>query len=73
MWKRQIWTDARAVELMRIAALSENEKVLNGGTRFFLGSDKEVRNNIADQTAHVKADPVRSVKTQPTRATMRKT
>jgi protein SDA1 len=41
MWKRQIWTDARAVEVMRLAALSENEKVITGGVRFFLGGDKE--------------------------------
>ncbi|KAH3907452.1 ribosome biogenesis-related protein SDA1 [Parastagonospora nodorum] len=41
MWKRQIWTDARAVEVMRLAALSDNEKVITGGVRFFLGGDKE--------------------------------
>jgi protein SDA1 len=41
MWKRQIWTDARAVEVMRLAALSDNEKVVSGGVRFFLGGDKE--------------------------------
>ena len=41
LWKKQIWTDARAVEVMRLAALSENEKVIAGGVRFFLGGDKE--------------------------------
>lgn len=41
LWKRQIWTDARAVEVMRLAALSDNEKVITGGVRFFLGGDKE--------------------------------
>ncbi|KAJ4362652.1 Severe Depolymerization of Actin [Ascochyta clinopodiicola] len=41
LWKKQIWTDARAVEVMRMAALSENEKVIAGGVRFFLGGDKE--------------------------------
>jgi protein SDA1 len=41
LWKRQIWTDARAVEVMRMAALSDNEKVITGGVRFFLGGDKE--------------------------------
>ncbi|KAF2138091.1 uncharacterized protein K452DRAFT_277841 [Aplosporella prunicola CBS 121167] len=41
MWKRQIWTDARTVEIMKEASLSENEKVVVGGVRFFLGGDKE--------------------------------
>ncbi|KAF1952129.1 SDA1-domain-containing protein [Byssothecium circinans] len=41
LWKRQIWTDAKAVSIMKEACLSENEKVLSGGTRFFLGGDKE--------------------------------
>jgi protein SDA1 len=50
LWKRQIWTDARAVEVMRLAALSENEKVLTGGVRFFLGGDKE-REEAADESS----------------------
>ena len=50
LWKRQIWTDARAVEVMRLAALSENEKVLTGGVRFFLGGDKE-REEAADDSS----------------------
>ncbi|KAI4663126.1 uncharacterized protein J4E88_010831 [Alternaria novae-zelandiae] len=41
LWKRQIWTDARAVEVMRLAALSDNEKTISGGLRFFLGGDQE--------------------------------
>ena len=50
LWKRQIWTDARAVEVMRMAALSENEKVIAGGVRFFLGGDKE-REEAADESS----------------------
>lgn len=50
LWKRQIWTDARAVEVMRLAALSENEKVVAGGTRFFLGGDKE-REDAAEESS----------------------
>jgi protein SDA1 len=50
LWKRQIWTDARAVEVMRLASLSENEKVLTGGVRFFLGGDKE-REEAADDSS----------------------
>jgi protein SDA1 len=41
LWKRQIWTDAKAVEIMKEAALADNEKVIGGGVRFFLGGDKE--------------------------------
>ncbi|KAK8190292.1 SDA1-domain-containing protein [Phyllosticta capitalensis] len=48
LWKRQIWTDARAVEIMKEASLSENEKVIIGGVRFFLGGDKE-REEAADE------------------------
>lgn len=49
MWKRQIWTDARTVEVMRLAALSDNEKVITGGVRFFLGGDRE-REEAADDS-----------------------
>ena len=41
MWRRQIWTDSKAVEIMKEAALSENAKVISGGVRFFLGGDQE--------------------------------
>lgn len=41
LWKRQIWTDAKAVDIMKEAALAQNEKVVSGGVRFFLGGDKE--------------------------------
>lgn len=41
MWARQIWTDAKAVEIMKEAALAQHEKVVSGGVRFFLGGDKE--------------------------------
>lgn len=41
LWKRQIWADAKAVEVMKEASLAENEKVIVGGVRFFLGGDKE--------------------------------
>jgi protein SDA1 len=41
LWKRQIWTDVKAVEIMKEAALANNPKVVVGGVRFFLGSDRE--------------------------------
>ncbi|KAF2786788.1 SDA1-domain-containing protein [Melanomma pulvis-pyrius CBS 109.77] len=49
LWKRQIWTDSKAVEIMKEASLSDNEKVITGGVRFFLGGDKE-REEMADDT-----------------------
>lgn len=50
LWKRQIWTDARAVSVMENAALSQNEKVVTGGVHFFLGGDKE-REEAADDSS----------------------
>ncbi|KAF1995717.1 SDA1-domain-containing protein [Amniculicola lignicola CBS 123094] len=50
LWKRQIWTDSSAVEIMKEASLSENEKVITGGVRFFLGGDKE-REEAADESS----------------------
>ena len=41
LWKRQIWTDSKAVETMKECCLADNEKVVVGGVRFFLGGDKE--------------------------------
>ena len=41
LWKRQIWTDSKAVETMKECCLADNEKVVIGGVRFFLGGDKE--------------------------------
>ncbi|KIW85412.1 hypothetical protein Z517_00802 [Fonsecaea pedrosoi CBS 271.37] len=50
MWKRQIWTDAKAVEIMKEAALADNEKCVIGGLRFFLGGDKE-REELEDESS----------------------
>ena len=50
LWKRQIWTDVRAVEIMKEAALADNEKVIGGGVRFFLGGDKE-REELEDESS----------------------
>jgi protein SDA1 len=50
MWKRQIWTDAKAVEIMKEAALADNEKCVTGGVRFFLGGDKE-REELEDESS----------------------
>lgn len=50
MWRRQIWTDAKAVEIMKEAAVADNEKVVSGGVRFFLGGDKE-REEMEDDSS----------------------
>ncbi|EEB09130.1 SDA1 family protein [Schizosaccharomyces japonicus yFS275] len=40
LWRRKIWSgDARAVEIMKTAALSPNTKVMLAGIHFFLGVD----------------------------------
>lgn len=41
LWKRQIWTDAKAVSVMEIAARSRDAKVVTAAVRFFLGADRE--------------------------------
>lgn len=50
LWKRQIWTDSKAVEIMKEASLGDNEKVIIGGVRFFLGGDKE-REELEDESS----------------------
>lgn len=41
LWKKQIWTDAKAVSIMEAAGLSQDAKVVTSGVRFFLGGDQE--------------------------------
>ncbi|KAK9447381.1 SDA1-domain-containing protein [Limtongia smithiae] len=41
LWRRGIWDDARAVEIMKQAALHGNTKVAIAGVLFFLSADKE--------------------------------
>jgi protein SDA1 len=50
LWKRQIWTDSKAVDIMKEAALAENQKVIVGGVKFFLGGDKE-REELEDESS----------------------
>ncbi|KAL4880198.1 SDA1-domain-containing protein [Aspergillus karnatakaensis] len=63
LWKRQIWTDAKAVEVMKEAALAENEKVIVGGVRFFLGGDKE-REEMEEESSDEEAVDIGRVKHQ---------
>ncbi|KAL8968472.1 MAG: hypothetical protein Q9183_002445, partial [Haloplaca sp. 2 TL-2023] len=50
LWKRQIWVDGKAVEIMKEASLADNEKIVAGGVRFFLGGDKE-REELEDESS----------------------
>jgi protein SDA1 len=55
LWKRQIWTDAKTVDIMKEAALADSEKVIAGGTRFFLGGDRE-REEAEDESSDEEID-----------------
>ncbi|KAL2197087.1 SDA1-domain-containing protein [Corynascus similis CBS 632.67] len=62
LWRRQIWTDARPCDVMKEACLSDNEKVVIGGVRFFLGGDKE-REELEDESSDEDVD-IKKVKHQ---------
>ena len=61
LWKRQIWTESKAVEIMKEAALADNEKVIIGGVRFFLGGDKE-REELDDESSDEEKVDIGSIK-----------
>ncbi|KAL4997827.1 SDA1-domain-containing protein [Aspergillus recurvatus] len=63
LWKRQIWTDAKAVEVMKEASLAENEKVIVGGVRFFLGGDRE-REEMEEESSDEEVIDISRVKHQ---------
>lgn len=62
LWRRQIWTDAKPCDVMKEACLSDNEKVVVGGVRFFLGGDKE-REQMEDDSSDDEVD-IKKVKHQ---------
>ncbi|KAI1845362.1 hypothetical protein JX265_005224 [Neoarthrinium moseri] len=63
MWRRQLWTDAKPVDVMREACLSDNEKVVVGAVRFFLGGDKE-REEMEDDSSEDENIDIKKVKHQ---------
>lgn len=63
LWKRQIWTDAKPVEVMKEACLSDNEKVVVGAVRFFLGGDKE-REELEDESSDEETPDLKQVQHQ---------
>ncbi|KAK4678662.1 Severe Depolymerization of Actin [Podospora pseudoanserina] len=65
LWRRQVWNDARPVDVMKEACLSDNEKVVVGGVRFFLGGDKEREEALEDDASDDDVD-LKKVKHQGT-------
>lgn len=63
LWKRQIWTDSKAVEIMKEASLADSEKVIVGGVRFFLGGDKE-REELEDESSDEEKVDIGKIKHQ---------
>ena len=63
LWKRQIWTEARAVDLMKEACLADNVKVVVGAVRFFLGGDQE-REELEDESSDEEAIDIGRLKHQ---------
>ncbi|KAI0882657.1 SDA1-domain-containing protein [Annulohypoxylon maeteangense] len=61
LWRRQIWADARTVDIMRQACLADCEKVIIGGVRFFLGGDKE-RDEFEDESSDEETVDIKKVK-----------
>ncbi|KAI1765230.1 SDA1-domain-containing protein [Hypoxylon sp. FL1150] len=61
LWRRQIWSDAKTVDIMRQACLAENEKVIVGAVRFFLGGDRE-REEFEDESSDEETVDIKKVK-----------
>lgn len=63
LWKRQVWTDSEAVNIMKEISLADNEKVVVAGVRFFLGGDKE-REELEDESSDEEAVDLGKLKHQ---------
>ncbi|KAI1111214.1 SDA1-domain-containing protein [Nemania sp. NC0429] len=63
LWRRRIWEDAKPVDIMRQAAMSDDHKTVGSAVKFFLGSDKE-REEFEDESSDEDAVDVRKVKHQ---------
>lgn len=50
LWRRGIWDDSRAVEIMTQAALHDDVKIAYSGVLFFLGADREREENFEDNS-----------------------
>lgn len=63
LWKRQIWSDSKAVEIMKEASLADNVKIIVGAVNFFLGGDKE-REELEDESSDEEAVDINRLKHQ---------
>ncbi len=63
LWRRRIWDDAKPVDIMRQAAMSDDPKTVASAVKFFLGSDKE-RDEFEDESSDEEAVDVRKVRHQ---------
>ncbi|OTB08945.1 hypothetical protein M426DRAFT_316241 [Hypoxylon sp. CI-4A] len=61
LWRRQVWGDAKTVDIMRQACLADNEKVIVGAVRFFLGGDRE-REEFEDESSDEETIDIKKVK-----------
>ncbi|AET40307.1 Sda1p Ecym_5569 [Eremothecium cymbalariae DBVPG len=50
LWRRGIWDDSRAVEIMTQATLHDDIKIVNSGVLFFLGADREREENFEESS-----------------------
>ncbi|KAI1295790.1 SDA1-domain-containing protein [Xylaria venustula] len=63
LWRRRIWDDAKPVDIMRQAAMSDDPKTVASAVKFFLGSDRE-REEFDDESSDDDAVDVRKVRHQ---------
>ncbi|KAI8944335.1 SDA1-domain-containing protein [Xylaria longipes] len=63
LWRRRIWDDAKPVDIMRQATMSDDHKTVASAVKFFLGSDRE-REEFEDESSDEEAVDVRKVKHQ---------
>lgn len=63
LWRRRVWDDAKPVDIMRQAAMSDDPKTVASAVKFFLGSDRE-REEFEDESSDEEAVDVRKVKHQ---------
>ncbi|KAI1349401.1 SDA1-domain-containing protein [Xylaria sp. FL0043] len=63
LWRRRVWDDAKPVDIMRQAALSDDPKTVASAVKFFLGSDKE-REEFEDESSDEEAVDIRKVRHQ---------
>jgi protein SDA1 len=63
LWRRRVWDDAKTVDIMRQASMSDDPKTVASSVKFFLGSDKE-RDDYEDESSDDEAVDVRKVKHQ---------